>query len=153
MESSTHGVIFLKRSLKSTNFCFSRGSAIDLDRGVKMSWISQNWVKVWQIFCNLWVQLSLSQKLRGQFDPLHPSNGDLLSGVHCQIYSDRRFYKKLEHIRSWSNKVMKVMSLIFLPVYTMNMREYSLYYLNGFWTCLVNKSNTVPSSFINSRLK
>ena len=26
-------------------------------------------------FCqNLWVQLSLSQKLRGQFDPLHPSN-------------------------------------------------------------------------------
>ena len=25
---------------------------------------------------NLWVQSSLSQKSRGQFDPLHPSNGD-----------------------------------------------------------------------------
>ena len=39
-----------------------------------MSRISQNLVKLLQIFHNLWVQLSLSQKLRGQFDPLHPSN-------------------------------------------------------------------------------
>ena len=40
-----------------------------------MSWIFQNGVKMSQIFQNPWVQLFLSQKSRGQFDPLHPSNG------------------------------------------------------------------------------
>ena len=30
-----------------------------------------------------------------------------------------------------------------MPSYTMNMRVYSLYYLNGFCTYLVNKYNTV----------
>ena len=57
-----------------------RGTAIDSNRGVKILCISQNWVKVLGIFHNLWVQLSLSQKSRGQFDPLHPSNGALELG-------------------------------------------------------------------------
>ena len=41
---------------------------------VKVSWISQNGIKMLKIFRNPSLQLSLSQKSRGQFDPLHPSN-------------------------------------------------------------------------------
>ena len=57
------------------NSALSRGSAIDLIRGVRMSWISQNCAKVSHIFFIIWLQLKSSQKSRGQFDPLHHSNG------------------------------------------------------------------------------
>ena len=52
---------------------FARDIVTDSYQGVKMPRIFQNWVKILRISHNLWVQLSLSQKLRGQFDPLHPS--------------------------------------------------------------------------------
>ena len=64
----------LLRHLGNFRNFFIRGSTIDWNRVAKMLWISQNWVKVLQIFSNLWMQLSLSQKSRGQYDPLHPSN-------------------------------------------------------------------------------
>ena len=46
------------------SFVKKRGSVINSNRRVKMSWISQNWVKVLRIFHNLWLRLSLSQKSR-----------------------------------------------------------------------------------------
>ena len=48
---------------------------MDSNRGVKVSRISQNGLKTLHVYQYPWVQLSLSQKSRVQFELLHPSNG------------------------------------------------------------------------------
>ena len=51
-----------------------RDSVVDSIWGVKKSWTSQNGIKMLYILKNPWLQLSLSQKTRSRFNPLHPSN-------------------------------------------------------------------------------
>ena len=50
---------------------------------------------MFQIFQNPWLQLSLSQNLRGLLDPLHPSDGGPVDeGVENNHETKKKTYKR-----------------------------------------------------------